>query len=171
MGASVPAPASPPRGRRRKRAASTSAGGGKRVTSVSPSVSSAPTGEAEVEEGAESPSEAPPPTKVTSVVPSIPSTSVCHLPTVVHARHGRFAQDIVIGSNDSGRVDFGRLMGAVLVDRTTFESARLQVVRSGAYRSDFDDEEDDTLTPFYLLHGSHGVPLPLDVPPSSFPTG
>ena len=166
VGASVPAPASPSRGRRRKRAASTlKAGAGKRVTSVPPSV---PTGEAEVEEGTESPSEAPPPTKVASVVPSTP---VCHLPTVVPARHGRFAQDVVIGSNDSGRVDFGRLTGAVLEDRSTFESARLTVVRSGAYRSDFDDEEDDTLTPFYLLHGSYGVALPLDVPPSSFPTG
>ena len=53
MGASVPAPASPPR-RRRKHAAPPSAGAGKGVTTVSPSVVSFPPGVTEVVDGAES---------------------------------------------------------------------------------------------------------------------
>ena len=152
MGASVPTPASPPRGRLRKRPALPSSGAGGRVTSVSPSVSSVPSGETEAVDGAEFPSETPPPAKVVFCVPSsvssTPSSSVCsgHPPTLVPERHCRFAQDVVIGSNDGGRVDFSRHTGAVLEDRTTFESSRLQVVPSGAYSGDISDEEDDTHT-------------------------
>ena len=85
-------------------------------------------------------------------------------------RPGRFAKVVVIRSNDSGSMDFGRLTGAVFEDRTTFESSRLQVKRSGSYPGD-SDEKDDTFLACPLLHGTHGDPLRAGVPPSSFPTG
>ena len=170
VGASVPAPASPPR-RRGKRAAPPSPGAGKGVTTVSPSVVSFSPGVTEVVDGAESLRRHPLPPNFSLVFPFLSPPShpflfilVNPLPwrsralAVLPKRLSLGPTTVVVWTLAASRV-------AVFEDRTTFESSRLQVKRSGSYPGN-SDEKDDTFLACPLLHGTRGDPLRVGVPPN-----